>query len=72
MHLPCESSRSRLHVFIRIGLMTAASLLVMTQGMGQGVKEDTKKVRPAFGSGGDGVPTGLPASTAIACSNSAR
>jgi hypothetical protein len=63
MHLSCESSRSRRHAFIRIGLMTAASLLVMTQGMGQEVKEDTKKVRPAWGSGGDSVPTGLPAST---------
>lgn len=62
MHLPCESSRSRLHEFIRIGLMTAASLLVMTQGMGQDVKQDTKKVRPEFSSG-DTVPTGLPAST---------
>ena len=51
MHV-CQGSRSRLHEFIRIGLTTAASVLVMTQGLGLFAPK----------AHADGVPTGLPPS----------
>src|SRR5258706_14212674 len=56
MRLPRERSESRLPQLVRIGLMTAALVLVMTQGLGVFAPKAN-----AFGSGG-GVPTGLPAS----------
>jgi manganese oxidase len=50
LHVPCESSKSRLNKFIRIGLTIAASVLIMTLG--------------TFvpGAHADSVPTGLPPS----------
>jgi FtsP/CotA-like multicopper oxidase with cupredoxin domain len=57
MRLPRERSRSRLSELVRLGLMTAVLVLVMTQSLGVFAPKAN-----AHDSGG-GVPTGLPAST---------
>lgn len=56
MRLPRERSRSRLSEFLRLGLMSAVLVLVMTQGLGVFAPKAN-----AHDSGG-GVPTGLPSS----------
>jgi len=52
MHLPPESSKSRLNKFTRKGVMAAAAVLVMTQALGTFTPNAMA----------DGVPTGLPPS----------
>jgi len=57
LRLPGERTKSRLRDFIRIGLMSGALLLVITEGLGA-----LAPSAPAFGGSDGGVPTGLPPS----------